>query len=161
MKRQPNMALISSGNQSTNNKCLARRHHIRAERKISMKPIIINGNHTEKLEAALNEVQARCKARTLTVSDVERILEVATAKMPISKTAMKGTRFTYTGAEKFPAAYKYRPESTHVVAEHNGRFWVIMAIFRSTCHNRNDNASLTLSDSAREAVLASFESFEL
>ena len=123
--------------------------------------IIINGSHTEKLAAALDEVQARCTARTLTVADVESILEDATAKLPISKAAMKGTRLEYTGAEKFPSAYKYRPESTHIIAEHNGRYWVILDIDRYTCPNRNDNAGLRLSDSAKEALLRSLESFEI
>lgn len=123
--------------------------------------IIINGNHTEKLRIALDDVQSRCKARTLTVSDIEYILESASDKMPISKSAMKGTRLDYTGAEKFPNAYKYTPESTHFVAEHNGRFWVILNIDRYICPNRNDNASLMLSDSAKAAILQSFEAFRV
>lgn len=123
--------------------------------------IIINGNHADKLDAALTEVQNRCTDRTLTVSDVERILESASDKLSIPKASLNGTRLAYTGAEKFPSAYKYRPESTHFVAEHNGRFWVIVEIIRRTCPNRTDNASLHLSDSAKEALLRSFELFAI
>ena len=121
--------------------------------------IIINGKHTEKLTEALKVAQDRCTARTLTCSDIERILEQATEKLNISKANMKGTRLEYTGAEQFPRAYKYRPESTHFTAEHNGRHWVIIYLDRYTCPNRRDNTSLILSELTRAAILDTFNAF--
>ena len=116
--------------------------------------IIINGHHAAKLAAALNEAQARSRARTLTVEDVERILEKATAEVGVSRNALAGTGLHYTGAEHFPGAYKYSPESTHFIAEHNGRVWVVTDIYRSTCPNRRSNVSMRLSESARTALVA-------
>ena len=122
--------------------------------------IIINGNHAEKLTDALETLQARCTARTITASEVEDILDYATSKLGISKKAMTGTKLVYTGAEHFPNAYKYRPESTHFTAEHNGRFWVITEIARATCPNRADNTHLNLSESAKAALLERFASYQ-
>ena len=119
--------------------------------------IIINGKHTEKLTEALEAVQARCTARTLTCSDVERILDEVTERLHVSKANLKGTRIDYTGAEKFPGAYKFRPESTHFIAEHNGRHWVILDIGRYTCPNRRENVNITMSLLTRAAVLDSLE----
>lgn len=123
--------------------------------------IIINGSHTEKLEAALEAEQHRCTARTLSVQDVERILDDITARTGISRAAMKGTKLHYTGGEKFPSAYKYRPDSTHFEAEHNGRYWCITFVHRTTCPNSHNNAELILSDSARAAILAGFDTFTI
>lgn len=117
-----------------------------------MKKIIINGNHAEKLAAELYDVQKHCQARTLTVREIECILEETTQTLNISKKALKGTILTYTGAETFPSAYKYKPESTHFKAECNGRYWVVSEIFRDTCPNRCVNTGIELSDSAKEAL---------
>lgn len=122
--------------------------------------IIINGNHREKLESALSAAQAHCTARTLDCDDIEYKLERVTARLGIAKAAMKGTRLTYTGAQHFPKAYQHTPESTHFTAEHNGRFWVVTSITRAECPNRQDDCSLTLSDSAKEAILRAHESFQ-
>lgn len=123
--------------------------------------IIINGNHTEKLAAALDTAQRRCTARTLTVHDVERVLEDTTARMGISRAAMNGTKLHYTGGEKFPLAYRYRPESTHFEAEHNGRYWCITFVYRTTCPNSYNNTKLILSDSARAAILSKLDCFTI
>ena len=125
-----------------------------------MKKIIIDGNHTEKLTDALETIQARCSVRTLIADEVEDILNNATSKLGISKKAMAGTKLLYTGAERFPNAYKYRPESTRFTAEHNGRYWVVTSITRDTCPNREDDTHLYLSESAQKALIARFESYQ-
>lgn len=123
--------------------------------------IIINGHHVSKLATALDEAQAHSRARTLTTEDVEHILEKVTAEIGVSRSALTGTKLHYTGAEHFPSAYKYRPESTHFTAEHNGRAWVVTDIFRSTCPNRRANVSISLSQSAKTALVARMETIEV
>ena len=123
--------------------------------------IIINGNHREKLEAELDNVQSRCKVRCLTVEAIESILESVSEKLSIPKKAMNGVKLDYTGAEKFPSAYKHTPESTHFIAEHNGRYWVVIEIGRYICPNRINNASVILTDEAKAAILEKFNLFEV
>lgn len=122
--------------------------------------IIINGNHTEKLASALETIQARCTARTLTADRIEDILNSAASKLGISKKAMAGTKLVFTGAKQFPNAYKGIPESTHFTAEHNGRFWVITDITRSTCPDRAADTHLTLSESAKAALLERYAYYQ-
>lgn len=126
-----------------------------------MKKILINGSHTEKLTAALEEIQSRCTARTLTVSDIEWNLDKVTKELGIPKKAMTGVKLHYTGAQQFPNAYNGLPESTHFRAEFNGRVWVITEIFRTTCPDRINNTSVELSESAKEALLARFSTFRV
>lgn len=102
--------------------------------------IAINGKHHEKLADALNDAQKRCSARCLTVEQVEAVLESINSRLDrIAKKAIAGTRIIYTGAEKFPNAYRHIPESTHFTAEHNGRYWAIVAVWRGVCPNRINN----------------------
>lgn len=123
------------------------------------KKITINGKHKEKLAAELEKLQHRCTARTLTVGGIESILSETERKLGVSKKALTGTVLTYTGAQPFPRAYKYQPESTHFTAEFNGRHWVILEISRDDCPNRDDDTTLQLSDGVKEALLKQFSSF--
>jgi predicted component of type VI protein secretion system len=119
--------------------------------------IIIDGNHIEKLTDTLTAVQARCTARTLTAADVEHILQKATESLRgISKAAMKGVKVIYTGGERFPNAYRYRPESTQFAAEHNGKHWVIYELCRAECPNRLDNVGFILTETAQAAILQTY-----
>lgn len=124
--------------------------------------IAINGKHGEKLADALNDAQKRCTARCLTVEKIDSILESVNDRMTgISKKSMAGTRIIYTGAEKLPNAYKHTPESTHFTAEHNGRYWTIVALWRGVCPNRINNLEVELSDSAKLAILNSYGMMEV
>jgi hypothetical protein len=114
--------------------------------------IIINGKHTEKLTSVLDAIQNRCTARTLDVERIEAILDRATRAIGVAAAHMKGSTIKYTGAEHFPSAYKYTPDSTHFEATHNGRYWVVTAIYRYTCPNRCDNTHITPSDDAIVAI---------
>lgn len=119
--------------------------------------IVTNGQHMARLNAALDAAQKGCTARILTCEKIDWILEKAASKMNIPRAHMKGTRLTYNGAEHFPSAYHFRPESTHFDAEHNGRHWVITSIKRGPCPNRLDNTVIHLSPLASQAILDSFD----
>ena len=123
--------------------------------------IIINGQHADKLAKELGKVQSNCKVRILTCENIEDILINVDIKLHIPKTAMKGVKLSYTGAENFPKSYKYTPESTHFTAEHNGRFWVVTSVDRKICPNRSGNVGLMLSDSAKIAILKNLDCFHI
>ena len=123
--------------------------------------IVTNGRHMARLNAALEAVQNGCTARILTCEKIDWILNKAASKMNIPCAHMKGTRITYNGAEHFPSAYRFRPESTQFEAEHNGRHWVITSIKRGPCPNRLDNTVIRLSSLASQAILDSFDNVRL
>lgn len=115
----------------------------------------INVENTEKLENALQEAQGRATARTLGVEDVLKYLKRVEDRIGVGKTALKGTKVHFTGAEKFAKAYQYVPESTHFEAVHNGKTWFVTLITRDTCPNRWDKIDVELSDITKDAVLKS------
>lgn len=128
---------------------------------IELKKSLATESGRKAISAALEEVQKRCTVRTVTIGDMDRILNRVTDEIGISKKALTGTKVFYSGAERFPNAYKHIPESTHFSAEFNGKAWVILRISRDTCPNRLSNVSTQLSDSAKVAVLERLELMEI
>lgn len=127
-----------------------------------MKRIIIDDAHREEIAAVLEEVQHRCTARTLTAQRIIDICERVTEKANIPKSALKGSLLCYDGAEKFPSAYRFRPESTHFRAEYDGRAWRLISIIRDTCPNRStSNIYIAYSDSAKKALLDRFAEYNV
>lgn len=112
----------------------------------------INITNKEKLTAAIKEAEGRATARTVTANDITRVLNNIGKGIP--KTKLSGTVVHYDGAEYFPNAYKYRPESTHWVAENIKGKWYVTDIHRDTCPNRvRWNTSITYSEEAKQAIL--------
>ena len=112
-----------------------------------MKILITNEN---KLEEALSVAQGKATARTIGVADVRRIIN----RINVPKNKLDGTTLHYDGAEHFPNAYKYRPESTHFVATNIKGKWYITDIYRATCPNRIGwNTNIQYSDEAKQWLI--------
>ena len=93
----------------------------------------INLTNNAKVTEAIKKAEGRATARTVSAEDIVKAL----AKIKVPKSKLNGTIVQWDGAEHFPNAYKYRPESTHWVAENvNGR-WYLIDVFRDTCPNRD------------------------
>lgn len=105
-------------------------------------------------KAKLDEVQKRAKVRCVSVDGIMSRLERAEKDLGnIAKCRLKGCAVEYTGAEKFPNAYKYIPESTHYYAQHDGHGWVLERVWRDTCPNSYQKAFIILTDDAKKATL--------
>lgn len=76
-----------------------------------------------------------------------------TKELNIPKKEMEGVKIVYTGAEKFPNAYKYTPESTHFTATYHGGFWRLERVYRDKCPNRNSNICIVMTENAKEAII--------
>lgn len=114
------------------------------------------------LQEALDEVQKRASKRTVDVELVRVVCRMADERLAgLSNSAKRGATLHYDGAEGFPGAYKYVPESTHFHARHNGKEWVITEIVRATCPNRRSgiDTHLTISDEAKTKLLDSILNF--
>lgn len=110
----------------------------------------ININATEKLQAALDEVQKRCTARTVTAKEIADVLN----SIKVPKKYLDGTKVFWDGAEPFPNAYKYRPESTHWWAENIKGKWYVLGIERNTCPNKSTRKGvIDYSDAANAWIL--------
>lgn len=112
----------------------------------------INIDNTEKLTAAIKEAEGKAIARTVEATQIQYTLHEIEAG--IAKKKMSGTRVHYTGAEHFPSSYKYRPESTHWIAENINGKWYVVDIYRDTCPNRSSwNTEIIYSETAKQAIL--------
>lgn len=111
----------------------------------------INITNEEKLTQAIKEAEGRSTARTVKADDISYVLEKVSKGIPKAK--LSGTIVRYDGAEHFPNAYKYRPESTHWVAENINGKWYVTSIFRGTCPNRNNNTTVEFSETAKAAII--------
>lgn len=109
----------------------------------------------EAIKAKLDEVQKRTRVRTATIYTIESVLERVELHLGIPKCKLDGVTVQFTGAQKFPNAYTYTPESTHFSAVHNGKYWTITEIKRDTCPNNNRAIIIGLTDQAKQAVLES------
>ena len=115
---------------------------------------------TDKINAALDEVQAKSRVRTITVENIEAMCEIVFKRCGISKKAMNGVSFTADwNAQAFPNAYKGIPESTIVSASFVRGEWIITDISRGTTRRPTVAYHVCLTDDAKAAIIQSIESF--
>lgn len=117
----------------------------------------INVNDVEKISVAIKEAEGKATARTVSAKNIMRVIDKVSDGIPKAK--LHGTKIHYDGAEHFPNAYKYRPESTHWEAENVKGKWYITDIYRATCPNREKNTHVEYSNEAKERIIenASFQ----
>ena len=112
------------------------------------------------LSAVLGEVQTRAKVRMIDADDVIRHLCAVSDNLNIPKKAMEGiTIRADLNAQKFPNAYKGRPESTIFEAEYKAGGWRVTSVVRADTVQRNHGTSVYLTDDAKAALLARFSEF--
>lgn len=112
----------------------------------------ININNKEKIEAALNEVQSRAKARTISYEDILEAIDTIEEKLNISKKAMVGVIARVSlHCQHFPANYNGQPMGTEFTIQ---RFssWFLTGVSRENIEHVR-KYRLTLSESAKEAIL--------
>ena len=108
----------------------------------------------EKINAALEDVQNRCSARTVDAADVAKICERVEERLGISKRAMDGiTVVADCHAQQFPSAYRYTPESTHVYLMYRRGAWYMTDARRESCWSPTVGVRVNLTDAAREAIV--------
>ena len=109
----------------------------------------INVANIEKLTEAIAKAEGRATARTITAQDIIKTLD----KIKVPKSRLHGTKVYYDGGQHFPNAYKYRPESTHWMAENKHGKWYVTAICRATCPNRSNSGSIEFSEEAKAWIV--------
>ena len=113
----------------------------------------ININNKEKIEAALNEVQSRAKARTISYEDILEAIDTIEEKLNISKKAMVGVIARVSlHCEHFAGSYKGVPMGTEFTIQRFSSGWFLTKVDRyNVDHTRTYR--LTLSESAKAAIL--------
>ncbi len=117
--------------------------------------IIIDRAHMDMLQDAINAAQDRVRVRTICAEDIIDKCESVQKKLDIPQTALEGVQITVDRhAQKFPAAYNGRPESTIFRAVYAGRKWRLLDVYRDNTRRPGHGMSIVLTDTAKSAVLA-------
>lgn len=117
--------------------------------------IIIDRAHMNMLQDAINAAQNRARVRTICAEDIIDTCESVQKKLDIPQTALEGVQITVDRhAQKFPAAYNGRPESTIFRAVYAGRKWRLLDVFRNDTRRPGHGTSIVLTNIAKSAVLA-------
>ncbi len=92
---------------------------------------------TEKLRKAIIEAEGKARVRYITVNDVRKaLIDVEKHIRYFSSEDLNGISIVSDiNAQRFAKAYtrKYIPMSTIFEAVHNGKEWMITAIYRGKC----------------------------
>lgn len=110
------------------------------------------------LDKELYMVQTRCSARTIQPSDIIRALDKIERSWGIPKKYMIGCKVSVDiNAQSFPNAYHGIPESTKFTAEYKAGSWRITDIRRGHVRSATNAVLATLTDEAKQAILAKYE----
>lgn len=89
---------------------------------------------TEKLAAALAEVQGKAKERTLTAAEIQRAAERAESQLlkidGLRKKDLPGVKLLWGCAETFPKAYKWAAMATYATLERLPGGWYVVGLER-------------------------------
>lgn len=122
--------------------------------------IIIKEANRNLLKKELDEVQKRTTARNINVDDLFIIIKAVESRLGIAKDKMIGISADVDyNAQVFASNYKYSPESTQVVIKKTSSGWALTKVYRNYCRRPSKKYKLTLSDTAKDAILESKECF--
>lgn len=102
--------------------------------------------------SALDAVQARCTARTITAQDIVRVIKEIEDRLDMistKKDAIGTIADVDINAQDFPNAYKYTPESTLITLERKSSGWVLKYVERNRCKSRSNHIILTLTEATK------------
>ena len=117
---------------------------------------------TADLTQILDEVQHRFSARIITARDICWALARIDGKLDITKKAMDGVTVSVDlNAQDFPNKYKGTPYSTIFEARYKSGSWRITDIYRAETRGRSKVSTVNLTEEAKAAILANFQTLSI
>lgn len=118
--------------------------------------IIINEKNKAKVEAVLNEVQGKCRERTITADNIYKFCESINKAYRIYKKDLEGSSFDVDHhAQDFPKAYKYKANSTQFTVQYKKGKFVLIDVCRFGTRRSKQKVLATLSEETKKAILES------
>lgn len=102
--------------------------------------------------SALDAVQARCTARTITAKDIVQAIKEIEERLDMvstKKDAVGTIAHVDYNAQHFPNAYRYIPESTQVTLVLKSSGWTLTHIIRNACKSPANRIVLTLTEATK------------
>lgn len=116
------------------------------------------------LKKAIDEIQTKCTARTISSHEVCKALQKIEAELAISKKAMDGISVAVDlNANNFPGTYTKKgiPMSTIFEARYKSGSWRITDIYRAETRRWSKGCTVNLTEEAKAAIVARFESLTI
>lgn len=126
------------------------------------KAIPLHGvNVDDRITAALEAVQGRCKARTIDADDIKNAIAQMEGFFGIPKCKLDGLRIDCdVNAQNFPNAYRFVPESTIFSAENRKGKWYITSIRRAPTYAPTRAVQVChMPEAMEEAIIARHSKF--
>ena len=122
--------------------------------------MLVKEANKEKIEDIIRTAEGRATARTISYERIVVAIAELEKTLGIAKKNMTGiTADIDYNAQDFPRAYKYTPESTHILVTRKTSGWDLTNVFRDTTRRWNHRFHVTLTDDAKAAIIASKEKF--
>ena len=109
------------------------------------RPIVIKPANAARLQAALSEAEGRATARLISAEYLLRLTEQLEKKLSrySTKKAMDGLIAKLAPhVDRFPRAYKWRPEGTACGVEYSSGTWKLISVCREYCDNPADGSQI-------------------
>jgi len=109
------------------------------------RPIVIKPANEARLQAALTAAEGRATSRRISAEDLIRLTEELDMQMRRYSTykALEGLVAKIAPhVERFPRAYKWRPEGTACNVEYSSGSWKLLSCCREYCDNPADASQI-------------------
>jgi hypothetical protein len=116
----------------------------------------INITNIEKVNSAIEEAEGKATSRTISVTDINELVVDIEKRLSniLNKKDWSGlTFYCDNNAQSFPAAYKFSPESTHVILERGASSWFITVICRGYCKSPSQRIVPQNIDTKQESIV--------
>ena len=122
--------------------------------------MIVNGKNKAKISKMIREAEGKASARTITYEDILNDIKWIEAEIAIPQKSMIGVSVDVDHhAQNFPSAYRYIPMSTHYTITKKPSGWDLMSVDRETTRREGHRFSVTLTESAKTAIIKRLSDF--
>ena len=149
-------ATTNKATKDADNLKTAREEKNMKETMAEFKPIPLHSVGADaKIAAALEAVQGRCKARTISTADIRQALERIEWHFDIPKCKLDGVEVMCDiHAQSFPNSYRFTPESTVFTAENRRGKWYLTGVRRMATSSPTKAVWVrTMPEETREAII--------
>lgn len=123
--------------------------------------IIIAERNRGKINTVIKQEEGRARERTIDYDDLVRAVKHIETFLGIAKTDMLDIEARVdVHAQIYPNAYKYIPQSTQVYIKRTKSGWALTNVFRDRTGGTRKGYSLTLTDTAKKAIIERATRFE-
>ena len=126
-----------------------------------MKHIIVADRNRDKITEAIKAAEGRSRERTITADQVFEFCDKIAKLYRIHKKDLEGSTFYVDRyAQNFPAAYKYRAQSTHFTVRYEKGRFLLTDVCRDYTRRDTQRVLADLSQTTKAAIIKACETLD-